>query len=126
MRIVLYILVACLACVMVLGNEKMEVDRFEKTKAFLMCQLPMDSENLSFSNGFRSFHYNARFRSSYFDINKYKRILEDNKWNKIDESGWIRKGDLKQMIYTKNNIKYIITEENENTWRELIINNNVR
>ena len=123
MRIILYLLVACLSCYIALGNEKMEYDRFEITMAFLMCQVPIDSDMLFFSNGFRSFHCDARFSSPHFDINKYARILEDNQWEKINESGWKREGDIEQIIYTKNNIKYIVTKEKGNTWRELVINN---
>ena len=122
MRIILYLLVACLSCVIALGNEKMEYDRFEKTKAFLMCQVPLDSDMLLFSNGFRSFHYDARFSYPHFDINKYARTLENNQWEKINESGWTREGDIEQIIYIKNNIKYIVTKEKGNTWRELVIN----
>lgn len=123
MKNLVYLLVICLSCAMTLGSKKMEPDKLEKTKAFLMCQVPMDSDMLLFSNGFRSFHYDARFSSPHFDINKYARTLENNQWEKINESGWKREGDIEQIIYIKNNIKYIVTKEKGNAWRELIINN---
>ena len=126
MKYLIYCLIACFACNLSLKNGKVEIDKFEKTRIFLVCDIPEDSELLSFSNGFRSFQYNVKYRSKYFDINKYAKILEDDNWEKTAESGWKREKDMKQIIYKKNNSKYIITVENNNSWRELIITDKMR
>lgn len=126
MKNLVYLLVVCLSCAMALGSKKMEPDKLEKTKAFLLCQVPEDSKVLSFSNGYRSFEYDVKFSSSSFNIEKYAKTLENNRWEKITESGWKRKVDLEQIIYMKNKNKYIITKETENIWRELVITNEVR
>lgn len=126
MEKIFYVVAVLIAALCVFtDNYEDKKDKLEKIKIFLSYQIPQDTQMVKYSNGFRNFLLDVKYSSKTMNLDDYKEKIRSDGWRETNLKGWLRDGEKEtdQTIYVRDNYIYIVTKQDDNSWRELVITN---
>ena len=105
-------------------NYEQKQDKLEKVRIFLSYKIPQDTQVLEYTNGFRNFMYDVKYKSKTINLETYKEKIKRDGWQEAKRKGWLRDGEKEdnQTIYVRGNYIYVITKQDDTSWREIVVN----